>query len=437
MVPRRSFVLRKDSLLSRLPDSVPIIGIGGSAFSNFFLSPTELDSSVSSQLTVDNVCKEHPKVQQWLSVIYYAIVDRGITLIDTAAWYGHGLSEIIIGYAMAEIFQFIDRTELTINTKIGRYDEEPSKQFDYSYDRTIAATRLSILRMKCQYIDVLQLHDPEYSPSIQLLLDETIPALIYCRDELKLCRALGITGYPLDIQHEILVRSAQLAKNHTTPSSMIFDMSLTYCHFNLHDSSLFSSNLYNPYKGRNDHLQKNDENSFASFCFENSIGLMAAAPYSMGLLTKKGTQHWHPASSDLKEACRQTVLLCNQYHLDVSSLALLYALSQPAIACTVVGMGSVEEVDHACDIACRFYPVGMNDGDKEPEVIQRKVLTDTEYDVLSHILDRKNGPFAAVYESVLDQWDALALAAQFWENITGGKEEAEAQMRVRSSNEQR
>ena len=227
------------SLRSRLPDSVPIIGIGGSAFSNFFLSPTELDSSVSSQLTVDNVCKEHPKVQQWLSVIYYAIVDRGITLIDTAAWYGHGLSEIIIGYATAEIFQFIHRTELTINTKIGRYDEEPSKQFDYSYDRTIAATRLSILRMKCQYIDVLQLHDPEYSPSIQLLLDETIPALIYCRDELKLCRALGITGYPLDIQHEILVRSAQLAKNHTTPSSMIFDMSLTYCHFNLHDSSFY------------------------------------------------------------------------------------------------------------------------------------------------------------------------------------------------------
>jgi hypothetical protein len=112
-------------------------------------------------------------------------------------------------------------------------------------------------------------------------------------------------------------------------------------------------------------------------------------------------------------------------------------LSQPAIACTVVGMGSVEEVDHACDIACRFYPVGMNDGDKEPEDIQRKVLTNTEYDVLSHILDCKNGPFAAVYERGLDQWDALALAAQFWENITGGKEEAEAQMRVRSSNEQR
>jgi len=453
-VPRRKFALREEGN-SRLPKSVPIIGIGGSAFSTFFLPTDEGKLSSSTvdlsfqQLTVDNVHKNHPKVQEWISIIKYAIIKWGINFIDTAAWYGYGLSEVVIGYALDEIFKETktSRTDLIINTKIGRYDKEPIKQFDYSYYRTIEATKVSIQRMNCQYIDILQLHDPEYSPSIQLLLDETIPAMIYCRDKLNLCRALGITGYPLQIQHEILVRSSQLQltkKSTTTFPSMIFDTSLTYCHFNLHDSSLFStSNIdSDAYPNVEDldsssfHYQEEEDNnnkiSFASFCYDNSIGLMAAAPYSMGLLTSKGHQPWHPASLDLRFACKETQLYCDRYQVSLSSLALLYALSQPAIACTIVGMGSIDEVDHACTIACRFSNLKIEDcGYVKSQGIQRLPLTDTEQHVLSHVLDRENGPFAGVYKSGLYQWDGMVLASQFWEQCPGGKVVAEAQMRIR------
>lgn len=65
----------------------------------------------------------------------------------------------------------------------------------------------------------------------------------------------------------------------------------------LHDSSLFStSNIdSDAYPNVEDldsssfHCQQEEDDnnkiSFASLCYDNSIGLMAAAPYSRGLLT--------------------------------------------------------------------------------------------------------------------------------------------------------
>ena len=49
-------------------------------------------------------------------------------------------------------------------------------------------------------------------------------------------RALGMTGYPLQVQYEIMKRSGKEILN-----SIVWDVALTYGHYNLFDTSLFYS----------------------------------------------------------------------------------------------------------------------------------------------------------------------------------------------------
>jgi aryl-alcohol dehydrogenase-like predicted oxidoreductase len=89
-------------------------------------------------------------------------------LLDTAPWYGHGTSEIVVGYALDTILTnyegvdavhahsmqalvtaggeknfstpikrartgFLPRSSVILNTKVGRYEADPLRQFDFSY----------------------------------------------------------------------------------------------------------------------------------------------------------------------------------------------------------------------------------------------------------------------------------------------------------------
>ena len=199
---------------SRLPSQTPILGLGCSSFSSFFSA----DNGVS--MTVDTISKDHGAVQGWIETIRHAVLNRGIVLLDTAPWYGHGTSEITVGFALDTILADDDdiadddeknatipqrkrsgslpRSCLIINTKVGRYDAHPLRQFDFSYETTIKSVQRSLERMNCGYIDVIQLHDPEYAPSISILKEETIPALLECRKR-GWAKAIGLTGYPLEV----------------------------------------------------------------------------------------------------------------------------------------------------------------------------------------------------------------------------------------------
>ncbi|EED93766.1 predicted protein, partial [Thalassiosira pseudonana CCMP1335] len=252
-----------------------------------------------------------------------AVLARGINLLDTAPWYGHGISEIVVGYALDTILRkrrgSLPRSSIIVNTKVGRYEADPLHQFDFSYATTMSSARRSIERMNCGYIDVLQLHDPEFAPSMSILMEETIPALIECRNR-GWTKAIGITGYPLEVQHEILVRCFEVFSD-----EVVFDQSLVYCHNNLHDMSLFES--------------------FAQYCRRSNVCLMTAAPLSMGLLTNAGPPSWHPALPSLKKACDNAAKMCQARGIDISSLAMLYAFSQKEVGCTLIGMKDINQVD--------------------------------------------------------------------------------------------
>ena len=424
MVPQRKYAPDNP----RLPNQLPILGLGCSSFSTFFSSHDQGKES----LTVDTMSRDHTAVKEWIETIRHAVLNRGINLLDTAPWYGHGLSETTIGYALDTILVddehdntpageksselqlknqrrkrsgSLSRSSLIINTKVGRYEADPLLQFDFSYDTTIHSVQRSLERMNCTYIDVIQLHDPEFCKSISLLIEETIPALLECRQR-GWAKAIGITGYPLEIQHQILVECQQLQFG----DGVVFDQSLVYCHNNLHDMSLFCDSSFSVNgKDNGDEEKESKTITFAQYCQQSNIHLMAAAPLSMGLLTKRGPPIWHPASSALKDACSIAAKLCDAKGVNVSSLALLYSLSQKEVGCTLLGMKDVEEVNIAADLAIRFHNIDMDD-----ENCLSKVLSTNEKKVLDLLLDKDCGSFSKVISSGEYRWDGKEEAKKFW-----------------------
>jgi aryl-alcohol dehydrogenase-like predicted oxidoreductase len=80
-------------------------------------------------------------------------LDRGITFFDTSAAYGDGHSEGLIGEAFAG-----RRDKVVIATKAGydSWDRAP----DFSAAAVVASAEKSLARLRSDYIDLLQLHNP-------------------------------------------------------------------------------------------------------------------------------------------------------------------------------------------------------------------------------------------------------------------------------------
>ena len=80
-------------------------------------------------------------------------LDCGITFFDTSAAYGDGHSEALIGQAFAG-----RRNKVVIATKAGydSWDRPP----DFSADAVVASAERSLARLRSDYLDLLQLHNP-------------------------------------------------------------------------------------------------------------------------------------------------------------------------------------------------------------------------------------------------------------------------------------
>lgn len=423
-IPHRPYGSRYQH--KNLPATIPIIGVGGSTFSCFYknyLSPQK------TALTTSLISRHIPYVKEWIQTIHYAI-QSGIIYIDTAPWYGHGISEIVIGYALEELFyppihksRVCKRKDLILVTKIGRYEPLTDNQFDYSPEATIISIKKSIKRLKCSYLDVVQIHDVEFVPNVNILLKQTIPVLMKCRDIYHYMNAIGITGYPLELQHEILVKSGQ--------RGMKFDQTLTYSHCNLHDSSLFTNEFVCKYDGNNKRSayntkQTNKPNrsttSFFNYCHDNQILSLTAAPLSMGLLSSCYPPEWHPAPHKLKQGCVIASQYCQESGLSLIKLALLYSLSLEPISCTILGMKDIQQVKFALSVASRlnFYSIFNPTSSFVFAQISKvwntlaSVCREQEFVILKKISDTNNGPFKDLQLNKDYQWNGKQIAKKNW-----------------------
>lgn len=116
-----------------------------------------------------------------------AFLDAGGNFIDTAATYGDGDSERVIGGLIGTLF---NRNEVVIATKAGISFSDGVRKIDASRHSLIAELDRSLNRLGTDFVDIWQIHNwDEMTP-----LDDTLSALDYAYTTGR-ARYVGISNY--------------------------------------------------------------------------------------------------------------------------------------------------------------------------------------------------------------------------------------------------
>lgn len=125
--------------------------------------------------------------------IIHSALDRGINLVDTADMYSRGESEVIVGKALR------GRRDAVVLATKGHFplDDEPAPNTSGNSRRyLIRAVEASLRRLGTDYIDLYQVHRPDWDTDIE----ETLGVLTDLVREGKI-RAFGSSTFPA---HEIV-----------------------------------------------------------------------------------------------------------------------------------------------------------------------------------------------------------------------------------------
>lgn len=90
---------------------------------------------------------------------------------------------------------------------MGRYDlGSYEKQFDFSAERTKQSIDISLGYLGLDYVDVLQIHDVEFAENLDVIVNETLPAVEEAKKQGKL-KFIGFSGYPLNVLKEMVLKA--------------------------------------------------------------------------------------------------------------------------------------------------------------------------------------------------------------------------------------
>jgi aryl-alcohol dehydrogenase-like predicted oxidoreductase len=260
----------------------------------------------------------------------HTALDMGITTIDTAAVYGQGHSESIVGEAVEG-----RRDEVQILTKFGlRWDTAEGRHYFDSTDnrgRPIAIHRYagkasvieeceaSLRRLKTDVIDLYQHHRPDPTTPIE----ETMEALDILLDQGTI-RSAGVSNYT---HHETERALAALPiVSNQVPYSM---------------------------------LERDIETELVPYCRERQISILAYSPLQRGILTGKiepghsfaATDHrsqqyyFQPGNHERVMAFLGAIRpIAEQRGVTLAQLVLSWTLHRPGITHVLVGARNPRQV---------------------------------------------------------------------------------------------
>ncbi|CAD6199449.1 unnamed protein product [Caenorhabditis auriculariae] len=248
-------------------------------------------------------------VEDSITQIVETAIRQGINYIDTGYWYSQSRSESILGKALSKI----PRRSYYISTKVGRFELDYARTFDFRADRILQSLTSSLKRLQLTYVDIcyVQIHDADFQPNESIVLYETLQALQMAKCSGKI-RHIGITGYPLNKLASIIACS-----------TVKIDIVMTYCHGTLNNNSL---------------------GQFTSWFQARNVAVVNSGALCWGLLTEKGPPPWHPANDLIREACLAATTYCSSKNISIAKLALENAINFPGCISCLVGMDAVQQV---------------------------------------------------------------------------------------------
>ncbi len=233
------------------------------------------------------------ELQESIRSVHTAL-DLGMNFIDTSPFYGCGISEVVLGFAL----KGVPRDRYLLGTKLGRYD---NAAFDFSPKRVAESIDVSLKRLGVEHLDILLCHDIEFVDMKQIV-EETLPAVRRAQQAGKV-RFVGISGYPMKIFKYVLDRAP-------------LDVVLSYNHYTLQNTMLADLVPYLRSKG---------------------VGIMNAAPFSARLLTNQALPPWHKATPQVRAIVKQAAEHCAKAGVDIAQLALQFSIANRDLDTCIVG----------------------------------------------------------------------------------------------------
>lgn len=259
-----------------------------------------------------------------------ASIDHGVTTLDTAPFYGFGLSEEMIG----EAIKGYDRSKIQLLTKFGLvWDGSNQGRGEFFFDaeengKTIPiykyASKASVIkevedslrRLQTDYIDLLQIHWPDNTTAIS----ETMEALDLLLQQGKI-RAAGVSNYSVEQVSEAQ-DSIQIASNQVGYSM----------------------------------LNRGIEQDLVPYAQQHDLGIIVYSPMERGLLTGKYFSEGKLKENDHRNGYfQQFDLVKVKTFLDtispiaadkgvtLSQLVLRWTSLQPAITVVLAGARNAEQ----------------------------------------------------------------------------------------------
>ena len=274
-----------------------------------------------------------------------AAIDNGITTIDTAAVYGFGQSEQLIGQAIKG-----KRDKLQILTKYGLRWEDTKGQYYFktvsnegktldvykyaSKASVINECEISLKNLGTDYIDLYQIHWPDSTTPIH----ETMEAMEILIKQGKV-RYAGVCNFDTALVDEAL-------KSFPIISDQV------------------------PYSMVNRHI----ELELVPYCAEHNIGILAYSPLQRGLLTGKMAKGYHfnhgdtrPMTGYYREPNFSRILdfietirpIAQNHKATVGQVVINWTLQQPGITSALVGARNRTQVME--NIKALEVSLSMND----------------------------------------------------------------------------
>lgn len=240
-------------------------------------------------------------------------IKQGINYIDTAPFYGQGRSEEILGKALKEI----PRQAYYIATKVSRYGLDHENMFDFTAEKTRKSFEKSLKLLGVDYIDLIQVHDIEFAPSLDIIITQILPELSKQVADGR-ARYIGVTGYPVSVLKECIEKS-----------NINISCVLSYTRLTLIDDTLLE---------------------YIPFFKERNIGLINAALMCMGVLTNNGPPKWHVASDETKKQCANAAQYCKDRDVELSRLAIWHSLQYTDIDTNLIGIQSTKQLQMNLDV---------------------------------------------------------------------------------------
>ena len=299
--------------------TLPSLGFGGAPIGNLFRATSDEDAARTIE----------------------AAWNAGIRYFDTAPHYGLGLSERRLGVAL----RTHPRAEYVVSTKVGRLlvpagtvtgrDDEGfdvaathHRVRDFSADGVRRSLEASLERLGLDRIDIVLIHDPD--DHADQAIEQAAPALSALRGQ-GMIRSYGAAMN----QSALLTRFVR-----ETDADIVM------------------------VAGRYTLLDQTAARDLLPAALRRGVGVINAGVFNSGLLAlprpqTAATYDYRPAPTALVERAHHLAHVCQQFGVDLPTVALAFAARHPAIASVVVGLRSPEEVADAVRRRAQPVPEGI------------------------------------------------------------------------------